>query len=277
MRLGAHVSAAGGIDKAIERATDIGAETIQIFGSPPQSFNPPNHSEEAVKSFVEKARSAGIGPAFLHGPYLTNLATPKESHLKVSVETLTATMKLAGSLSATGVIFHVGSSLGADFSQVKAQVVSALTKILQNSPDDTLLIIENSAGAGGTIGDTPSEIGELIKGVGSSRVATCIDTQHAFASGYDLSQDMGIGAMVADWDREVGLDRLVALHANDSKVPLGSNKDRHENIGQGFIGKAGFKLMKKNDILSNLPWIIEVPGFANTGPDKDNLDILRSL
>jgi deoxyribonuclease-4 len=277
VRLGAHVSAAGGIDKAIERATAIGAYAIQIFGSPPQSLIPPKHTPEAIASFKSKAEAAGIGPVFLHAPYLINLASPRPHHVAVSVDSLVAALNLAGDLGAVGVIFHTGSTLGAGFEEVAPRVVAALTEVLDRTPSSTKLIMENSAGAGGTVGDTPLEIGYFMKEVGSRRLATCLDTQHAFASGYDLTTDLGIGTMIADWDREIGLDRLVAIHANDSKVPQGSNKDRHENIGEGFIGRTGFKLLKKNEILAKLPWIIEVPGFAGNGPDKENLELLKSL
>jgi len=276
MKLGAHVSAAGGIDKAIDRAAKMGAETIQIFGSPPQSLRPPSHTQQSTDSFKLKAKEKKISPIFLHAPYLINLATPKQSHLEISINSLMAALNLAKDLDAEGVIFHTGSSLGADFESVQGQVVQAIKKIL-SATSGAKLIIENSAGAGGTVGDNPAEIGAIIKAVGSARVATCLDTQHAFASGYDLSGEPGIRKMISDWETHIGLDKVIVIHANDSKVPLGSNRDRHENIGQGLIGKAGFSLMKKNGSLGELPWIIEVPGFADQGPDKENLDILKSL
>lgn len=274
---GAHVSAAGEIHLAVDRALAIGAESIQIFGSPPQSFNPPKHTPEQIKQFRDKLKTSGIGPVFLHAPYLINLATPKSDHLAISTQTLVLAMKLAGELGAEGVIFHTGSSLGATFDSAKDQVISALKEILRLTPSKTKLIIENSAGSGGTVGHTPGEIGELIKGVDSIRLYTCLDTQHAFATGFDLTNKLGVDRMISDWDKFIGLEKLVAIHANDSKVPLGSKRDRHANIGAGLIGRGGFKLMKENNILNKLPWIIEVPGFENKGPDKANLDILKSL
>ena len=277
IRYGAHVSAAGGISKAVERAIGIGAETIQIFGSPPQSFNPPKHAPEEIREFKVQAKKYGIGPIYLHAPYLVNLATPRSGHLEISVQTLIKAMNLAGELGAEGVIFHTGSSLGARFEDVSKQIMGALKEILHQTPSLAKLIIENSAGSGGTIGDSPAEIGNLIKGTDSARLYTCLDTQHAFAAGYDLTTDGGIAKMISDWQEHVGLDRLVALHVNDSKVPMGSHRDRHANIGEGLIGKTGFRLMKENNILNKLPWIIEVPGFSDKGPDKANLDILKSL
>lgn len=275
-RFGAHISAAGGIDRSIERAQAIGAETIQIFGSPPQSLIPPKHSAEEIGRFKEAVKKTGIGPIFLHAPYLINLATPKPDYLKTCISSLTLALRLAETIGSEGVIFHTGSSGERSFEEVLTQVVTAIKQVISNTSSASL-IIENSAGAGGTVGDRPEEIGAIIKGVDSSRVKTCLDTEHAFASGYDLRTDLGIGAMLADWDREIGLDRLVVLHANDSKIPLGGNRDRHENIGEGLIGRDGFRLMKENEVLGRLPWILEVPGFADAGPDKDNLDILRSL
>lgn len=276
MRLGAHVSAAGGIDKAIDRAALMGAETIQIFGSPPQSFRPPTHTPESITSFKLKAQEAGISPIFLHAPYLINLVTPNQSHLEVSINCLISALNLAGDLGAEGVIFHTGSSLGADFESILSQVVASVKKIL-SATSGPKLIIENSAGAGGTVGDSPEEIGAIIKEVDSPRLGVCLDTQHAFASGYDLTKQTGLDKLMADYSIHVGLDRLVVVHANDSKVPLGSNRDRHANIGEGLIGKSGFKLIKKNKTLASLPWIIEVPGLADKGPDKENLDLLRIL
>lgn len=186
-------------------------------------------------------------------------------------------MNLAGELGAEGVIFHTGSSLGATFDSVKSQVINALKMILSQTPLETKLIIENSAGSGGTVGATPWEIGEIIKGVNSIRLYTCLDTQHAFAAGFDLTSKEGVDKVVRDWDKFIGLEKLLAIHANDSKVPLGSHLDRHANIGEGLIGKEGFKLMKENKVLSTLPWIIETPGFDDKGPDKANLDILKSI
>lgn len=275
-RFGAHISAAGGIEKAIDRGVAIGAETIQIFGSPPQSLIPPKHSPEAVAKFKSAAKEAGVTPVFLHAPYLINLATAKSDYLQTCINSLTLATKLAEELGAQGVIFHTGSSGERPFEEALHQIIVALKKVVDQT-ESAEIIIENSAGAGGTVGDRPAEIGAIVTGVGSPRVKTCLDTQHAFASGYDLRTELGLGTMLADWDREIGLHRLVVIHANDSKIPLGGNRDRHENIGEGLIGKAGFKLMKENEVLGRLPWIIEVPGFADQGPDRQNLDILRRL
>lgn len=274
---GAHVSAAGGIHLAVDRALSIGAECIQIFGSPPQSFNPPKHTPQQLQQFRDKLKTSGIGSVFLHAPYLVNLATPKPAHLAISTQTLVLAMNLAGELGAEGVIFHTGSSLGTTFDSVKSQVINALKMILSQTPLETRLIIENSAGSGGTVGATPWEIGEIIKGVNSIRLYTCLDTQHAFAAGFDLTSKEGVDKVVRDWNKFIGLEKLLAVHANDSKVPLGSHLDRHANIGEGLIGKEGFKLMKENKVLSTLPWIIETPGFDDKGPDKANLDILKSI
>jgi deoxyribonuclease-4 len=277
MKIGAHISAAGGIDLAIDRAVLMGSDTIQIFGSPPQSLLPPKHTEESLAKFRDKAKKSQIKPIFLHAPYLINLASPKPSHAEVSIKTLILALDLVSSLGAEGVIFHTGSALTSKFEDVKDQVAQAMSRILKTSSGSAKLIIENSAGGGESVGDEPSEIGFFIKSLRDPRLTTCLDTQHAFATGYNLTKKDEVSRLVEDIDREIGLDRLVALHANDSKVPLGSRRDRHENIGQGLIGKEGFALLKKDPALSKLPWIIEVPGFADKGPDKENLEILRSI
>lgn len=277
MIIGAHISAAGGIDKAIDRAVLMGAPTIQIFGSPPQSLLPPNHTEESLANFRDKAKKSLITPIFLHAPYLINLASPRQTHVEVSIKTLILAMRLANKIGAEGVVFHTGSALKAKFEDVKVKVAQAMGKILQETTGQTKLIIENSAGGGESVGDEPSEIGYFIKSLRDDRLATCLDTQHAFATGYDLTKKDEVTRVLTDLDREIGVDRLVVIHANDSKVPLGSRRDRHENIGFGLIGKAGFSNLKKDRDLSKLPWIIEVPGLTNKGPDKENLEILRSI
>lgn len=277
MKFGAHVSAAGGIDKAIDRASAMGAQCIQIFGSPPQSFNPPNHTLESIACFKLKASEANVTPVFLHGVYLINLATPNPDALVRSIDSLTRALALSEQLGAVGVIFHTGSSLGASFEDVSSRVSKSIAQVLEAVPGPTKLIIENSAGMGGSIGSKMSEIGKIINLVGSDRVAMCLDTQHAFAAGWDLTTPAGIDSLIVEIGREVGLERLVAVHANDSKIPLGGGKDRHENIGRGEIGENGFKLMKANEVLNKLPWVIEVPGLEDKGPDQANLDLLKSL
>ena len=275
MKIGAHVSAAGGLHTAIDRAQEMGAEAIQVFASSPRAwaFKPP--SDDVVKAFREKTAATGIGPAFLHGIYLVNLGGP--ALLEQSVASLTAHLGVASRIGASGVIFHAGSHKGAGFDGVLPQAVAAIGKALDGSPKDAWLIIENSAGMGNHIGASFEEIGRIIEAVGSERVKVCLDTQHSVAAGYMLFDKDGLEKAMAEFDRHIGLKRLVAVHANDSKVPPGSGVDRHENIGEGSIGEEGFVRIMSHAAFREVPFILEVPGMEGGGPDKANLDRLKAI
>ncbi|MFQ5933743.1 MAG: deoxyribonuclease IV [Dehalococcoidia bacterium] len=277
MKIGAHVSTAGGIDNAIGNAQAIGAETIQIFGSPPQGWRYKPHPEERIAAFNEKAHRAKMGPVFLHGIYLINLGTENEENLGKAIDSLIAHMGLASAIHAGGVIFHVGSHKGRGFDAILPQVVSAMNSVLENTPDDTWLIIENAAGMGNHIGASFSEIGTVMRELANDRVKVCMDTQHAFAAGYNIASREGIEEAMLQFDREVGFGNLVAVHANDSKIPLGGGVDRHENIGEGHIGREGFQVIMSHPAFRDVPFLLEVPGFDKTGPDKKNIDILHSI
>ena len=276
MRLGAHVSAAGGLSKAVDRAREIDAETIQLFASSPRgwAFRPPSEGE--VLAFREKVQAADISPVFLHGIYLVNVAGTLDL-VEKSIESLVNHMNAASRIGAAGVIFHGGSHGGVGFDGVLRQATAALQEVLSKSPPDVWLIIENSAGMGAHIGASFRELGRLMKAIDSPQVVACLDTQHTLAAGYDITTDDGIGRAMEEFDREIGLSRLVAVHANDAKVELGSGVDRHENIGEGHIGIEGFEAIMGHPAFRDVPFILEVPGFDKKGPDKKNLDRLKSI
>lgn len=276
-KIGAHVSIAGSLDRAIDRAVEIGAECIQIFGSAPQSWQPFIFPLDQMESFNRKKEEAGIAPVFLHSVYLINLASSNHFILGNSIASLERYLKFGKVIGAEGVVFHVGSHKGSGFKNGAGQVVEAISQILAQTEGCGKLIIENSAGAGGIIGAKFAEVGFLAKAVNSPRVAVCLDTAHAFESGYDIRNSVGLEKTLAEFDREIGLERLVLIHANDSKTLLGSNLDRHENIGEGEIGWNGFREIVRHSALRDLPFIIETPGFDQRGPDQKNIEILRSL
>ncbi len=277
MRVGAHVSTSGGLDKAIDRAHAMGAETIQIFGGPPQTWRRRSYADEETNAFREKAAAADVGPVFLHAIYLISLVSDDPVAMEKGQASLVADLELCPRIGARGSIVHAGSHKGAGFEAVLGRVAAAVRRVLNATPQDSWLILENSAGMGGSVGAHFHELGAIIREVGDSRVKVCLDTQHAFAMGYDLTTEKGLAATVAEFKREIGLDRLVACHANDSKVPLGGVRDRHENIGEGHIGRDGFRRIMSHPAFAKVPLIIEVPGFGNLGPDKDNLDILKEI
>jgi deoxyribonuclease-4 len=276
-RIGAHVRTTGGTDKAIDRALEMGAETIQIFSGAPQAWRRKNYSRQEVEDFKRKSAETGIAPAFIHGLYLVNLASSNPDFLAKSYDALVAEMHAASLIEARGVIFHLGSHKGAGYDACVDQVIEYCCRVLEGTPDDADLILENSAGMGGAIGSKFAELGKIARESGSDRVKVCLDTCHLFAAGYDVKTRAGLDATIEEFNREIGLERLAAVHANDSKAPLGGALDRHANIGEGHIGRDGFVNILGHGAFAEIPFLLEVPGVDNDGPDKANVDILKGL
>ena len=276
MKIGAHVSAAGGLSKAIDRAQSIGAESIQLFASSPRGWSFKEISDSEINLFKEKIKVTNISPVFLHGIYLVNVGGKPEL-LHKSIDSLVRHMDAADKIGASGVIFHGGSHKGAGFQAVLDQCVSALKEVLDKTSPNVSLIIENSAGMGSHIGASFQEIGRLLEAIDNERMKVCIDTEHAFAAGYDLVDPVAIENVMEEFDREIGLTKLVSVHANDAKVGFGSGIDRHENIGEGHIGIKGFETIMAYPAYKNIPFILEVPGFDGKGPDKRNVDLLKTI
>lgn len=277
MRIGAHVSTAGGISKAIERANSIGAEAVQIFASGPQSWRVKMVTDAEAADYKRKAAESKIDHTFLHGIYLINLAAKTEDHLGKGIDSLVQYMQFGSAIGAKGVIFHIGSHKGAGCDAVLKQVAGAMTTVLEKAPKDTWLIIENCAGMGQHIGAKFSDIGAVMREIGSPQVKVCLDTEHAFAAGYNLADKEAIKKVMDEFDKEIGLNNLVAVHANDSKGDLGWGIDRHENIGEGKIGISGFESIMSHAAFANVPFLLEVPGFEDQGPDKKNVDIMKEI
>jgi deoxyribonuclease-4 len=277
MKIGAHVSAAAPLAKCVDRACEIGAEAVQIFASGPQSWRPGSHTDEAMAAMKSRAAECGIDDVFVHGVYLVNLATADPTLLNRSVGSLKQYLAFCGATGAQGTIFHVGSHRGAGFDTVLPQIAGAIERVLEVTPPETWLILENSAGQGGTVGGRFSELGAIISAVGSDRVKVCLDTCHLYAAGYDIATPSGCEATIEEFERSVGIDRLVAVHANDSKAGLGSGLDRHENIGEGQIGRDGFRVIASHPVFRAVPFILEVPGYDGKGPDRRNVETLRAI
>ncbi len=277
MKIGAHVGTSGGVDKSIDRALKIGAETIQIFSGAPQAWRRKNYTQAEVDAYQARVQETGIEPAFIHGLYLVNLATDNPDLLAKSLDALGQEMNAAGLIGARGVIFHLGSHKGAGYEARFEQVVDCVRRVVDGAPQNTWLILENSAGMGGAIGSSFAELGRIVREAGSPRVKICLDTQHAFASGYDVKTRDGLESALSEFEREIGLERLVAVHANDSKCPLAGGLDRHQNIGEGHIGRDGFLNILSHKAFAETPLLIEVPGFDNEGPDRQNIEILKAL
>jgi deoxyribonuclease-4 len=277
MKIGAHVSAAGGISNAVARGQEIGCEAIQIFGSSPDAwaFKPVPGGQ--IELFKKGLVDAGIGPVFLHAIYLINLGTPNPETLQKGIESLINYMRLAADIGATGVIVHPGSHGGRGYEAVLPQAVDAIKTILDASPDGPCLAVENMAGMGQHIGAKFDELGGILDAVDSPRVKICLDTQHSFAAGYDLTNPEGIQSMLDELDTGPGSTNVAAVHANDSKRVCGSGVDRHDNIGDGFIGEEGFAAIMANTAFADVPFLLEVPGFEGKGPDQQNIDMLKGI
>jgi len=277
MLFGAHVSSAGGIDTAIDRIEKIGGDCVQVFTQSPRMWRPTNHKPEAIERFKARRAEVGIGGVVCHALYLCNLATVDDEIYDKSVATMRTTVDVACSIEADGVIFHVGSHLGAGFDAGVSRVVAALEQILERCAGDTWLLMENSAGAGGTIGRSLDELATLVDALGGHpRLGLCLDSCHLYVSGVDVTKPDVVDGLVREVDSTVGLERLRALHVNDAAAPLGSNRDRHANILQGEMGK-GLGAFLAHRRLQHLPVYLEVPGKDNKGPDAAELRKLRRL
>ncbi|MGI6103443.1 MAG: deoxyribonuclease IV [Patescibacteria group bacterium] len=277
MIIGAHVSAAGGIQNAATNIEAIGGTAIQLFIAPPQSWRKTTITDESVAAFRAAVSGRGLGPVFIHALYLVNLATDNAELREKSIDALSYALQVADRIGAQGVIYHTGSRKARDQAEALRDVAGVMGEILRRAPGESQLIIENAAGYGGTLGDAFSELGEMLRAVKSPRVKVCFDTCHAFAAGYDIRSSAGVVQTLEEFDREVGVSNLVVIHANDSKFALGEGRDRHENLGEGYIGLDGFRALAAHPLLAQLPWILEVPGKDGNGPDSPNIEILRSL
>ena len=274
---GAHVSTSGGIHTAIDRIEAIGGESVQIFTQSPRTWRPTNHDPANFERFKERRAEAGIQGVVCHALYLVNLATPDREIYEKSVTTLMNTIDVACAIDADGVVFHVGSHLGAGLDAGLEHVVPALERTLERCSDTTWLLIENSAGAGGTIGRSVDELAVLVDRLDRHpRLGVCLDSCHLWVSGVDVTDRAALDACIDEVEERIGLDRLRALHVNDAGAPLGSNRDRHANVGEGEIGD-GMSVFLAHPKLQGLPTILEVPGPDGHGPDANEIQKLRDL
>ncbi len=277
MYLGAHVSSSGGIHTAIDRIEAMGGESVQVFTQSPRAWRPTNHDPANFERFRERREEAGIKGVVCHALYLINLASPKKDFYEKSVAALQNTVDVACGIGAEGVIFHVGSHQGVGFEKGLKRVVPALLRCLERCTDETWLLIENTAGTGDTIGRSIDEIAAIVERLDRHpHLGICLDSCHLYASGYDVTDREALDGVIEEVDAKIGLDRLRALHVNDSKAPLGSNRDRHDNVGEGLMGdKLGIFLSHPR--LQGLPAVLEVPGTDGHGPDKKQLQKLKRL
>jgi deoxyribonuclease IV len=277
MYLGAHVSSSGGIHTAIDRIEEMGGESVQVFTQSPRTWRPTNHDPANFERFKERRAEAGIKAVLCHALYLINLASPRKDFYEKSVAALQNTIDVACGIGAEGVVFHVGSHQGAGFTAGLDRVVPALVQCLERSTDETGLLIENTAGTGDTIGRSIDELATLVDQLDRHpHLGICLDSCHLYASGYDVTDREELDRVLEEVDEKIGLDRLKALHVNDSKEPLGSNRDRHDNIGEGLM-RDRLGVFLSHPALQGLPAVLEVPGTDGHGPDKKQVQKLKRL
>jgi deoxyribonuclease IV len=277
MYIGAHLSSAGGIYTAVDRAEAVGAESLQVFTQSPRTWRPTNHDPASFERFRERRAEVGLHGVVCHALYLCNLAAPNDDVYEKSVAALLNTMQVASGIGAEGVVFHVGSHLGSGFEHGLERVIPAMQIVLQLTTDDLWLLMENSAGTGGTIGRSVDELATIFEQLdGHPRLGICLDSCHLYASGIDVTDPAVLDALLDEVDATIGLDRLRALHVNDSVAALGSNRDRHANIGEGLLGeKLGVFLGNKR--LHGLPAVLETEGPDRKGPDAAEVERAKEI
>ncbi|MFQ6067644.1 MAG: deoxyribonuclease IV [bacterium] len=277
MRFGFQISIAGGFSRVVARATHLGCETIQIFSGNPRGWeNKPLSSVEATK-FKGEVKKEKINPVFVHMPYLPNIASPRENLYLRSIKSLEEDLMRTEKLGANYLVLHLGSRITSSEAIAIERIAQALNHGLAQVKNRVIVLVENTAGQGTAIGYSFFQIKELLGGVDNKdRVGVCLDTAHAFEAGYDLSEKEGLEKALGEFDRLIDLEKLYLLHLNDSKTPLGSRIDRHWHIGNGYIGRAGFRRIINHPELSRLPAILETPR-KNDEDDLKNMSVVRDL
>lgn len=276
---GTHTSASGGVDKTLQRAVDVGATSAQIFTKNERQWRAKPLEPDVVERYHAEKERTGIRQVISHASYLINLASPKDDLIEKSIFAHIDELERAEALGLIGAVLHPGAHTGSGEEAGIARVAESLNRIHDQVPDlATLTLLETTAGQGTTLGRTFEELAQMIDGVeAKDRVGVCLDTCHIFAAGYDLRTAEGVTKAIDDFDRIIGLDRLKAIHLNDSKMPFASNKDRHEQIGEGEIGIEGFRALVNDPRLAGLPAILETEKDPDGEYDRKNLELLRGL
>jgi len=277
MRFGFHISIAGGFSKVVERAQVRGCETIQFFSRNPRGWKYSPLNKKEVEEFRLSVRSVGLSPIFLHMPYLPNIASSKSKFYKRSIQSIAIDLQRAEQLGAQYLIIHIGHRMESSEDEAIQAVSQGINQAFEKGKNSVTLLMENTAGQGTEIGNNFDQIKKIIEGVEENgRLGVCLDIAHTFEAGYDLSDKDGLERTLETFDQTVGLKRLHLLHLNDSKTPLGSRRDRHWHIGEGYIGLEGFRYLINHPLLKHLPGIMETPR-KDTVEDLRNMKVIRHL
>lgn len=278
MRLfGAHVSTSGGFHRALEAAQALEVNSIQVHPSAPQKWNTNPYEPGFESKFLELLPGSGVQRVFFHAIYLINLATPKDSHRNLSRLSLVHYLDLLGRIGGSGVIVHVGSLKDEpDEARGLSRAADSINRVMEKAPASSRLLLEVAAGSGEVIGDRVEELATIYAEVeDKDRVGFALDTQHLWASGYDLQNELD--SIVDHIDQVLGLARVSAIHLNDSKTALASRKDRHENLGQGMIGAETLTRVVNHPKLRDIPFVLETPGLKTPETARQEVDALRAM
>jgi deoxyribonuclease-4 len=277
MLIGAHVSPAGGLPKAIERGEALGARAIQIFNQSPRQWRPTAYPEEDIAAFREAMAKSSIDAVLIHAVYLLNCASEDADIRAKTLTSLIHSLRVGQQIGAQGVVLHPGSAKTGDVSQAIVRAGATIAEALKES-EGCLLHLENTAGAGGTLGRSIEELASLIERAGNEkRLGLCLDSCHLLASGYDIRTRAGMDDVIARVSEKIGLERLGSLHFNDSQTPLGSNRDRHANAGEGELGEEGCMVFLSTPAFKDLACVLETPGVERSGPTHAEVALLMKL
>jgi deoxyribonuclease IV len=277
MLVGAHVSTAGGLAKAIERGSDLGCESIQIFNQSPRMWRPTRYGPDDFAEFKEAMADSPVEAVVIHAVYLINCATKDKEMRKKSLDSLTHALRIGDGIGAAGVVLHPGAQKGEPHGPSMKRAAKVIAAALKSS-DRCPLLLEQTAGHKGLLGRDFDETAELIDLAGAGkRLGLCLDSCHLFVQGYDVTDAEHLGKVVDEADEKVGLDRLRCLHVNDAAAPFGSNRDRHANVGKGEMGKQGLAAFLSEPRFEGLPATLETPGPNKKGPDKKEVQAAKRL
>jgi deoxyribonuclease-4 len=277
MLIGAHVSTSGGLAKAIERGTELGCESIQIFNQSPRMWRPTKYGPDDFAEFREAMDNSPVEAVVIHAVYLINCATKDKEMRKKSLDSLTHALRIGDGIGAAGVVLHPGAQKGEPHGPSMKRAAKVIAAAVKNS-ESCPLLLEQTAGHKGLLGRDFDETAELIELAGSGkRLGLCLDSCHLFVQGYDVTDAEHLSAIVDEADEKVGLERLRCLHVNDAAAPFGSNRDRHANLGKGEMGKQGLAAFLSEPRFDGLPATLETPGPNKKGPDKKEVTAAKRL
>jgi deoxyribonuclease-4 len=277
MLIGAHVSTAGGLDKAIERGTELDCESIQIFHQSPRMWRPTKYGEEDFAAFREAMEGSPVRAVVIHAVYLINCATKDAELRKKSLDSLTHALAIGDGIGARGVVLHPGAQKGEPLEPSIKRAAKVIAAALKNS-EGCPLLLEQTAGHKGLLGRDFDQTAELIElAGGGGRLGLCLDSCHLFVQGYDVTDETRLAAVLDEADKKVGLERLGCLHVNDAATPFGSCRDRHANIGQGEMGRRGLAAFLSEPRFEGLPATLETPGPNKKGPEKKEVQAAKRL